>query len=420
MDSEVQKSLDPESRRTTLSRLAEYLESQRDAVTEQWLLAVRRDPNIATADRLTHQQLVDHLPAIYQECCEFLRRRDTSVLVDDAQVDAKEHGEFRWQNGYRIDELIRELEAFRRIMAATVLRFVDVDVRFAGTLERQASALVHQFFGEVTVNSVKQFVKEQQAVVGSYTDRMQCANLELAQMNTSLQQALAERHNLTSLVAHELRNLLQGLTVAARIWEEKPNSDQRGAEQAGVWVRDQIRDLEQLLLQLLQQSNLIENDPEEQPGQVDLALLHTQLLQQYQAAATQKGLRLQGEMSVAPLQVKADVAKLRLLAESLLAHAINHTLNGNVALSFTDHSPQRWILCVSDSGPGLTPAAAEQLFGAIGGTSESAQRGVKGLAITRSLIAALGGSLQVTTQSGSGTRIEVILPRGTASASQPE
>lgn len=407
MESEAQKSSDAEWRRTTLSRLAEFLESQRETVTEQWLLAVRRDPNIATADRLTHQQLVDHLPAIYQECCQFLRRRDTSVLVDDA----KEHGEFRWQNGYRIDELIRELEAFRRILAATVLRFVEVDARFAGTLERQASALVHQFFGEVTVSSVKQFVQEQQAVVGSYTERMQAANLELAQMNSSLQQALSERHNLTSVVAHELRNLLQGLTVAARVWEEQPS-----AEQAGTWVRDQIRDLEQLLLQLLQQSSLIDSSPAEGPGEVDLAVLHAQIMQQYQPAASKKGLRLQGEVSVAPLQIVIDSAKLRLLVESLTSHAIAQTTSGNVALSFSGHDAQRWVLCVSDSGPGLTASATDQLFGAIGGPAEASPRGVKGLAMTRSLIAALGGSLQVTTQAGAGTRIEVILPRGTAPA----
>ncbi len=30
-------------------------------------MAVRRDPEIAAADRLTHQQLVDHLSEIYEE-----------------------------------------------------------------------------------------------------------------------------------------------------------------------------------------------------------------------------------------------------------------------------------------------------------------------------------------------------------------
>ncbi|NJO12870.1 MAG: sensor histidine kinase [Gammaproteobacteria bacterium] len=406
MDSEAQKLLDAESRRTTLSRLAEYLEAQRDAVTEQWLLAVRRDPNIATADRLTHQQLVDHLPGIYEECCQFLRRRDTSLLVDDAQTDAKEHGEFRWQNGYRIDELIRELEAFRRIMAATVLRFVEVEVRFAGTLERQASALVHQFFGEVTVSSVKQFVQEQQVVVSLYTDRLQAANRRARTDELLSERALGERHNLTSVVAHELRNLLQGLTMAARIWEEPPGAEQRPAEAASVWVREQIRDLEQLLLQLLEQSNVIDGAAG-RAGRVDLAMLHTELMLSYRAAAAEKGLRLQGEVCVLPVQVEADLTKLRLLAESLLSHAITHTSSGTVDLSFTDHDTQRWTMCISDTGPGLSGAVAEQLFGAIHDAPEAPQRASKGLAMTRSLIAAVGGSLQVTTQAGAGTRIEV-------------
>jgi signal transduction histidine kinase len=408
MDSEAQRTPDAESRRITLSKLADYLESQRDAVTEQWLLAVRRDPNIATADRLTHQQLVDHLPAIYQECCEFLRRRDTSVLVDDAQADAREHGEFRWQNGYRIEELIRELECFRRILVATVLRFVDVDARFGGTLERQASALVHQFFGEVTVNSVKQFVGEQQAVVASYTDKMQGANLELAQMNSMLQQALNERDGLNSVVAHELRNLLQSLTMAARIWEGQPS-----AEQAGTLVREQIRDLEQLLSQLLEQSSLA--DPAaSKSGQVDLAVLHAQLMQQYRGVAEKKGITLRGELSAGPLDVFADVAKIKMLAESLLSHALKHTMNGEVALSFSLYDAERWAMCVSDTGLGLTNAATEQLFGAASGRAEGVPRLATGLTIVRGLIATLGGSLQVTTQAGTGTRIEVVLPCGTA------
>lgn len=410
MDSEAQRAPDAESRRITLSKLADYLESQQDAVTEQWLLAVRRDPDIATADRLTHQQLVDHLPEIYQECCQFLRRRDTAVLVRNATADAKEHGEFRWQNGYRIDELIRELEAFRRIMGAAVLRFVDIDPRFAGAIERQASVLVHQFFGEVTVNSVKQFVIEQQAVVASYTERMQAANLELAQTNSTLQQTLAERQRLTAVVAHELRNLLQGLAVAARVWEEQPS-----AEQAREFVHDQVGELEQLLLQLLEHCSLADPEPPV-AGEIELAVLHEQVLRRYAPIAEKKGLSLRGDLSTAPVAVVGEVSKLRMVIENLVSNAIRYTISGVVTLRFATHDAERWIVAVSDTGPGLSAAAAEQLFGAVGAPGETVPRPGLGLAITRDLIAGLGGSLQVTTQAGMGTAIEVILPCGTVSA----
>ena len=417
MDSEAQRSSDAESRRITLSKLADYLESQQDVVTEQWLLAVRRDPNIATADRLTHQQLVDHLPAIYHECCQFLRWRDTTALVDDATADAKEHGEFRWQNGYRIDELIRELEAFRRILAAAVLRFADVDARFAGTIERQASVLVHQFLGEVTVNSVKQFVIEQQAVVGSYTEKMQVANLELAQMNSTLEQALSERQRLTAVVAHELRNLLQGLTMVGRVWDEQPSAERPGAErpsaeQGRVFVQNQVRELEHLLLQLLQHSSMVENN-EVVTGQVELATLHAQLMWHYLPVAEKKGLTLHGDSSTAPLQVVGDVTKLRMVVENLLSNAIKYTPSGEVVLTFAAYDAGRWIMCISDTGPGLNAAALEQLFGTVGAAPQGLPRPGIGLAITRDLITSLGGSLQVKTQAAAGTTIEVILPCGT-------
>jgi len=51
MDSDSQRALgDAEVRRATLANLADYLQLQRVAVTDQWLMAVRRDPEIAAAD----------------------------------------------------------------------------------------------------------------------------------------------------------------------------------------------------------------------------------------------------------------------------------------------------------------------------------------------------------------------------------
>lgn len=51
MDSESQRApADAETRRLTLAKLADHLESLRVAITDQWLLAVRRDPEIAAAD----------------------------------------------------------------------------------------------------------------------------------------------------------------------------------------------------------------------------------------------------------------------------------------------------------------------------------------------------------------------------------
>jgi signal transduction histidine kinase len=397
---------DAEARRLALGRLATYLEAHETALTEQWLIAVRRDPDIAAADRLTHQQLVDHLPDIYRECCTFLRTRDAATLVEDARDDAQEHGVVRWQEGYKIDELIRELEVFRRILAAAFHRYAELDPQFRGSVEASANSLMQQFFGEVTVNSVSQYVQEQQAVVRSYTQQLEAVNLDLSRSNSSLQQALSERQRLTAVIAHEVRNFLQGLAYATRAWSQEPT-------EALIYAQAQLKDVEELLNQLLDHSILIANRIPPTLTQFELSPLHTELKRMYEPAAQQHGLSFVGDCSRAPARVHGDRLKVKQIVSNLLSNALKYTSEGNVSLVFSAAAePGRWTISVADTGPGLTPEAAERLFGGIAGSDEAVpQRGI-GLAITKDLVDLLGGSIQVTTKSGAGTVIAITLPTG--------
>lgn len=407
MDSDTQRAYaDAESRRLSAAKLASWLEAQQNALTEQWLLAVRRDPEIPAADRLTHQQLVDHLPEIYRECCNFLRTRDAAALVGEAKSDAQEHGVVRWQDGYKIDELIRELEVFRRILAAALNRYAEIDPLFKGNVETSANQLLQQFFGEVTVNSVAQYADEQQAVVRSYTEQLEVANLELSRANSSLQQALSERQRLTAVIAHEVRNFLQGLGHAARAWSEQPG-DALG------YAQTQLKDVEDLLNQLLDHSTLIANGEPLADTQFEPAALHTELRRMYEPAAQQRGLSFVGDCSRAPARVRGDRLKIKQIVSNLLSNALKYTAEGHVSVVFSVAAePGRWTIHVADTGPGLTSNAAERLFGGVAGSGEVVPRSGIGLAITKDLVDLLGGAIQVITKAGSGTVIAITLPTG--------
>lgn len=405
MDSDSQRALgDAETRRLTLAKLADFLESQRVAITDQWLMAVRRDPEIAAADRLTHQQLIDHLPQIYQECCAFLRTRDASVLVEGAKTDAKLHGEIRWADGYKIDELIRELEVFRGIIGAIVARFGDIDPRFHGPIVVSATSLVQQFFGEVTVHSVAQYADEQHRVVQTYTRQLESANLELGRANNSLQQALSERQRLTAIVAHEVRNFLQGLKYVAR------SSSEQVGERTMAYADAQLRDVEDLLNQLLDHTSLIANREPLAATEFDPAKLHDELAQAYRPLAQQKNLSFLGGCADAPPRVVGDRLKIKQVASNLLSNALKYTLEGHVSVTFAVQDAERWVVRVADTGPGLAPEAAQRLFGGFAGSGEVVPRRGIGLAITKDLVDLLGGSVQVVTKVGAGTVIEVVLP----------
>lgn len=403
MDSDSQRaSADAELRRLTLAKLADYLVAQRAAVTDQWLMAVRRDPEIAAADRLTHLQLLDHLPEIYEECCQFLRTRDASVLIEDAKSDAKTHGEIRWADGYKIDELIRELEVFRGILSGMVMRFGDLDPRFRGPIAAAASALLQQFFGEITVHSVAQFADEQQRVVQTYTQQLESSNLELSRANTSLEQALSERQRLIGVVVHEVRGFLQGLKVGALAQSASGNAS---LEYAGT----QLKDVEDLLGQLLDHTTLIANREPLSPCPFDPSVLHEEVLQLYRASAYSKGLALIGTCVDVAKQVIADRHTLRQVASNLLSNAIKYTHQGHVSLTFAARDQDRWVMQVADSGPGLDASAAKLLLGGGPANTDVPPRGI-GLAITKDLVGMLRGSIQVITKIGGGTIIEVVLP----------
>jgi hypothetical protein len=272
VDSDSQRAAgDAELRRRSLANLADYLEAQQATATDQWLMAVRRDPEIAAADRLTHLQLLDHLPEIYQECCTFLRTRDAALLVEDAKSDAKTHGEIRWAEGYKIDELIRELEVFRGICGGIVLRYGDVDPRFRGPVAVAASSLLQQFFGEITVHSVAQYANEQQRVVQTYTSQLESTNLQLSRANVSLEQALSERQRLIAVVAHEVRTFLQGVKLQEHS-AEGASSQTHNANAA------QLKDVEDLLGQLLDHTALIANRESLSAAAFEPAKLHEECI----------------------------------------------------------------------------------------------------------------------------------------------
>jgi signal transduction histidine kinase len=104
---------------------------------------------------------------------------------------------------------------------------------------------------------------------------------------------------------------------------------------------------------------------------------------------------------------------------NLLANAVRYTNDGQVSLVFAEHDEQRWLIRIEDTGPGLSAQATGRLFGELtAGAEPVPSRGI-GLGITRDLIDILGGSLQVVTQAGAGTRIDVVLPRK-ATAGDPD
>jgi PAS domain-containing protein len=138
--------------------LAAYLEGKCGLITRRWLRAVRSDPAIEPAGRLTTGQLVDHLPSLYEEICAVLRTEQMTLAR--LRSDARKHGSDRWMRGYQLDELFRELNQLQRcVQQATREFFVRTSV------SRSAQAAAHQLledlFSATIHTAIRQLVDAQ-------------------------------------------------------------------------------------------------------------------------------------------------------------------------------------------------------------------------------------------------------------------
>ena len=84
---------------------------RRDAILEAWRTRVTADSRLTTGASLPRAQLHDHIPALLED---FERRltagaAEQAAAGDEQREDAAAHGLHRWQQGFNLEEVTREL-----------------------------------------------------------------------------------------------------------------------------------------------------------------------------------------------------------------------------------------------------------------------------------------------------------------------
>jgi PAS domain S-box-containing protein len=145
------------SRDPLLNQLAEFLCTRREEIMRRWVDAVRTDPAIATSTKLPHEQLMDHLPLVFDDLAETLGGPEAPRAR--MSKHAHEHGEHRWWQGFQFTELLREMSVLRRIISVEYLAaFAAEHSEWPLAARAQAETIVHTFFDRLFAESAQQFV----------------------------------------------------------------------------------------------------------------------------------------------------------------------------------------------------------------------------------------------------------------------
>ena len=120
--------------------------AHRDQILHSWIAAVDKHPNISTSDNLTYTQLLDHLPELCTELAALLKQPNAKEIKREARQDARAHGWKRWRQGYKLEELIREICLIRRNFIDTWLKaFAAEERRFDFDAQNAARRVVECF-----------------------------------------------------------------------------------------------------------------------------------------------------------------------------------------------------------------------------------------------------------------------------------
>ncbi|MHA3775494.1 sensor histidine kinase [Verrucomicrobiota bacterium sgz303538] len=246
-------------------------------------------------------------------------------------------------------------------------------------------------------------------------ERLREIHNELREKNGQLIALNESRVRLLRSVSHELRNILNGLTLSTMgITEAEDEGDRK--EMQAVCQRS-LSDMATLLNQLLDYSALVEGRDSLQLERFELRELFEEIVTTWKRPAEEKGLILQMHFDPALKDVVSDRLKLRQIAGNLLSNAIKYRKKGqregSVSLSCSSIEGSNWKLVVEDTGIGMAPDDMEKLFqefSRIRPVEDVSGSGL-GLSIVKRLVERLHGHIEVLSQFGEGSRFEVTFPR---------
>jgi len=130
--------------------------------------------------------------------------------------------------------------------------------------------------------------------------------------------------------------------------------------------------------------------------------------------AREEGVTLHTEFPDTPVHLHTDRGALRRIQRNLLSNALKYTEEGGEAWIRIWRADDVAVLEVEDTGIGMDPDRVAKLFNAFEqestGTDRSHEGSGLGLAIVDRLVSEMGGTVEVETEKGAGTRFTVRLP----------
>jgi signal transduction histidine kinase len=363
--------------------IGSLVESHADVLVERWSeRALIEQP---TADEVFRAELRDSLP-------EWLRALGRA-LAKSSQAEAREHrwfavehGQQRWQVGWKLTEVVRDYQILRLVI------FDFLDTTLPQPLQTRECMALGLGIDEAIEASIAAYVHHR---------------------DQSLQATHQRMNEFLSVLSHELRNFLAPLTSALDV-QELQSPDVAASEMHGI-MRRSTEHLTRLVGDLLDVSRAAAGKLTISQEPADLLEIAQRAVEMTRSAIEERGQQLHVDLPAERVITTGDAFRLTQVFVNLLHNACKYSPPGKSIYLQLRADGKEAVTRVRDEGIGIAPDVLPEIFKlfvqADAGPGRSSGGLGIGLALVSKLVELHGGSVSATSPGVSqGSEFVVRLP----------